>query len=449
MTDVKGSRSPHQRTNSVHYQIAKNASWVVIFVLAAKIIAAAKEMAVAARFGISDVVDAYQIASTLMLWLPGTLGAAMTVVLIPLLVELKDNPADRNQFLSEMQGALLFTGISMGVIVLLLLPFILPTMVQTLDPNTKLLVQEFCEGLVLPSVLLLIVSMHSARLLAVHRQWNTLLEGMPALAIFAFILAWPKDGLAAPLIWGTLCGYVMQAGGIYWLAQKEAGGRTGIRLSFYSPHWVASRRMIGLMLLGQFLMSFVLPIDTASAASLGKGAVAQLGYAERVLSLLLSLGAITISRAVLPVFSEMAAKEDWVNLLSASVKWGGLMAVIGFLVASLSWFIAPWGIRVLFERGAFTAHDTRLVTEVFRWGLTRLPFYFAGLVYFQLLASQRMFMVIALIALTCGAMKYFLNSFLILELGVSGINLATGIMYAWSALCLFLGGYYGIKWRSR
>ena len=48
-----------------------------------------------------------------------------------------------------------------------------------------------------------------------------------------------------------------------------------------------------------------------------------------------------------------------------------------------------------------------------------------------------------------GVTKYFLNQWLTIHLGVSGINLATGVMYAWSALWLCLGGVWGVARRSR
>lgn len=39
---------------------------------------------------------------------------------------------------------------------------------------------------------------------------------------------------------------------------------------------------------------------------------------------------------------------------------------------------APWVVRLLFEREAFTAENTFAVSEVLRIRLLQLPFYFAG-----------------------------------------------------------------------
>ena len=34
----------------------------------------------------------------------------------------------------------------------------------------------------------------------------------------------------------------------------------------------------------------------------------------------------------------------------------------------MGWLLAPWGVSVLFQRGAFTAENTQAVAQVLRWG---------------------------------------------------------------------------------
>lgn len=59
---------------------------VAAFLLLGKVFGAFKEMAVAWRYGISDVVDAYQFTLVMASWLPVTIVGALSVVLIPVLV---------------------------------------------------------------------------------------------------------------------------------------------------------------------------------------------------------------------------------------------------------------------------------------------------------------------------------------------------------------------------
>lgn len=431
-------------------QIARSALSVAFFVLAAKAVAAAKEIVVAWKYGVGPTVDAYQAASTYVLWLPSMVAAAMTVVLVPLFVQLRNDRKKLATFVAELSASSLVLGVVLGLIGILITPFLLPYFVSGLKAEFLEMARSFCWGLGLPAVLTLFIALHSARLMSVHRQWNSLFEGIPALSILAFILMWPSQNQAgiAPLIWGTIVGYVLQNAILSRIAKANDNKREYFKFSFKSPMWKESRNFIGLMLLAQFLMSWVTPIDMATATSLSEGSIARFSYAERIVSLFLGLGAVAISRAILPVFSELAADDNLNRLRNVAFKWGILMFLSGALTAAVCWQFAEILIRALFERGTFTSEDTIAVAEVFRWALIRLPFFFLGLVLFQLLASQRLFVVVLITNLTCALLKYPLNQYFSTSFDVAGINMATATMYAWSALCLLLGVYFFLPRRK-
>jgi peptidoglycan biosynthesis protein MviN/MurJ (putative lipid II flippase) len=103
------------------------------------------------------------------------------------------------------------------------------------------------------------------------------------------------------------------------------------------------------------------------------------------------------------------------------------VGIVGAVVAHL---LAPWGVAVLFERGAFTADDTLAVARVFSFGLPQLPFYCAGLVLAALLAAAGNYWVIAGIGAVNLAVKVLANFLLIPVFGIAGITLATSITYA-------------------
>jgi peptidoglycan biosynthesis protein MviN/MurJ (putative lipid II flippase) len=111
------------------------------------------------------------------------------------------------------------------------------------------------------------------------------------------------------------------------------------------------------------------------------------------------------------------------------------MLLAGALAALAGWLLAPWGVKLLFQRGAFTAQDTQMVAQVLRWGLLQLPFYFGVLVLVQLLASQNRYVIMAGIAVANFLLKAVLNYVLAPEMGTAGIMLATSVMYALSYSC--------------
>src|SRR3546814_12413251 len=112
------------------------------------------------------------------------------------------------------------------------------------------------------------------------------------------------------------------------------------------------------MLVGQLAMSFVGPIDQYTAAQLSGNANATLGYASRLLSLLLGIGAASVGRAALPVLADIQSRGDPQRARSMALKWSVLMLLAGGAVTLVGWLLAPWGVAPLFERGSFTAQDT-------------------------------------------------------------------------------------------
>lgn len=438
-------RARYGALQSDHRAIAIGMAWVALFVVAGKFAGAAKEMAVAWRYGVSETVDAYQLASTLVFWLPGTLVSVLTIVLVPMLVRLRQENTDvRTLFLRELQGSVVVIGVIMCLISLLLGQIALPYFAGNTAASTRQMTWDFTLGMAPLAVLALMLGVYSARLMAQQRQINTLLEGIPAVAVLVFVLSWPVGDAIEPLLWGTALGLIAQTVWTWRLAWRADGAKVMPRFSLRSPHWPELYKSVSVMAAGQFVMSFITPLDQYTAAQLGDGAVATLGYANRVTALLLGIGAIAVARAALPVLANLQAAGQPIQARIVALKWAALMLGMGTLVALFAWGLAPWGIKLLFERGAFTAENTWLVVEVFRWGLIQMPFFFSGLVLVQLLATQSRYRTIALFATANLAIKFALNWIFATWLGISGIALATGLMYAFSASCLF----YSV-WSSR
>lgn len=426
-----------------HRRIAQGAARVAFFLLLGKAAGALKEMAVAYRYGVSDAVDAYQFTLTMASWLPVTIVGALSVVLIPVLVRSRrENRAARALFLGQLQGWVIMLGVVLAVLSYVAWPLLLQLAGQGLDPRTQHMSSQLMLAFAPAALLTLMTGISAARLRAHERHINTLLDSVPAVVILIWVLLAATVDDIGPLLWGTLVGYVIQSAWLLWLASRADGMWGRPRLGFSAHQWPDLVKAAGVMLVGQIAMSFVGPIDQYTAANLGANANATLGFAARLLSLVLGLGAASVGRAALPVLADVQSRGDAAHARSVALKWSVWMLGAGAVAAAVGWLLAPWGVALLFERGAFTVQDTLAVAHVLRWGLMQLPFYFGVLILVQLLASQNRYRIMAGIAVANFAIKAVMNMVLAPVMGTAGIMLATSCMYALSYICYVFVALY-------
>ncbi|MFL9922555.1 lipid II flippase MurJ [Paraburkholderia fungorum] len=427
-----------------HLRIARAAARVSAFVLIGKCAGALKEMTIAYKYGITNIVDAYQFTVALVTWLPGTLLAVLSVVLVPVFVNLRPRSReDQARFIGEMEGAAIVLGVSFTVALYLLWPFVIRLTGGDLSPETREMCRQLMIGLAPTSVLMLASGIYAARLQARERHVNTLLEGLPAALILVSVLAVPSRDSVMPLIFGTVVGLALQAIWLRSLAKRADGASSRVSVSLHSNDWAAMWISVRTLMVGQIVLCLCAPLDQYFMTHLGAGANGALGYANRVLALLLSMGAMAAARATLPIFSDILKQGDFERAHRTALLWALIAFMLGIAFVAVSWPFGPKVIALLFERGAFTAADTERVAGVFRWGLLQVPFYFGSLVVGQLFASEGRFRLMTIVAVVTFALKVVGNFVFIPHFGVAGAQISTALMYA-SAFCvsiaLLLGG---------
>lgn len=422
-----------------HRRIAAGAFRVAFFLLLGKAAGALKEMAVAYRYGVSDTVDAYQFTMVMANWLPVTLVGALSVVLIPVLVHARKQPqAQRRLFLAQLLAWALSLGGLFALLIYAAWPWVLQTMGQGLNPQVQQMSQELLFAFAPAALLTVAIGISAARLRARERHINSLLDSLPAVMILIMVLLAGAAPGVGPLLWGTLSGLFLQALLLFILACRADKLWPRPRFGLSAEQWPALLKAASVMLIGQVAMSFVGPIDQYTAAQLGGNANATLGYASRLIAVILGVGAASVGRAALPVLADIQSRGEQIRARALALKWSLLMLLIGTAVMVVANLLAPWGVALVYERGAFTPENTQTVSTVLRWGMVQMPFYFAVLILVQLLASQNRYRAMAVVAVLNFAVKALLNPVLAAHMGPAGIMVATSCMYASSFLCYFL-----------
>jgi peptidoglycan biosynthesis protein MviN/MurJ (putative lipid II flippase) len=191
---------------------------------------------------------------------------------------------------------------------------------------------------------------------------------------------------------------------------------------------VPFRQALGLLLLGQVVMNLSILVDQYFAAGLAEGAISSIGYANRILAMVLGIVATALTRATLPVFSRSGAGAG-AQARSLANRWAALMIGAGLMVAMAGWILAPWGVRLLFQRGTFTSGDSAVVTHLLRLGLLQLPFYFSSLVLVSLQSSLGRYGLIMATGVLGLGVKVAGNFLLLPVLGTGALMLSTTLVY--------------------
>jgi peptidoglycan biosynthesis protein MviN/MurJ (putative lipid II flippase) len=416
------------RQSSDHRTILTAMMAVSLFVAIAKVLGAAKEVAIAAAFGAGPPVDAYVFLFNILNWPSAVLASVFLTVLVPFFIKPGSHSStDLRIFKEEFLGTTLIGGIVIAVIATAALFIVLPLGLTGLPPQTVAIANTMLVPMLVSMPLSLTAGFLAANLMSGRKQTNTLLEGVPSLCIFVIVLFAPMQS-PSKLAWATLIGFATQV--TLLAALRPEGERVLLpRLSWRSPAWATVLTGFGIVLAGQAITTLTGVIDQVMIAGQGPGANATLGYAGRLLSLVLGLGATAIGRALLPTLSTFG-QDNTARARRVTAQWATALFLFGLAFSIIAWTFAPWGVALVFERGAFGPGDTVRVAEALRWGLLQVPFYFSGIVLVQLIASRgdyRKFLYIGGLNLV---VKVAANAMLIPRCGVPGALIATSIMYA-------------------
>lgn len=400
--------------------------WVAFFVAIGKLAGAAKEMAIAWRYGISDAVDAYVFVFNLVTWpLPVWFGL-LAAVLVPLASRMRhDAPERLTRFRGEILGLTILLAIGALLLAFVLLPWFLGSSLSGLSPMVSKIALDIAGPLSWILPLGAVIGLFSAWTMTSGKHRNTLLEAVPALVILVALLL-PPGSVPEPLVWGTVVGYALHLLSLA-LPLARSNELSAPVFRFTTAEWPQFWHGMRVLVFGYVLMSLTTLVDQFFAAHLETGAIATLNYSNRILALVLSLGALAISRATLPVFSDAAARGQ---IHSLAWRWATWLFLGGLGVLVILWPLAAWVVRLIFERGAFTAANTEQVADLLQLFLLQVPFYFYGLVLVAALTSRNDYVAVTVSGIIGVLCRPLVNAILVPKYGLEGIAVSAAIGYA-------------------
>jgi len=386
--------------------LAGIAGIVAVATLVSKVIGLLRQQAIAAAFGVGPAVGAYNYAyiipGFLFVLLGGINGPFHSAIVSVLSKRSKEEAAPLVETITTLVGgALILVTIGLVVFADPLMDLVAPgltinpadlqgTNIQGMDPEQlqalvvakaqtrEIAVQQF--RIMAPmAVLAGLIGIGFGTLNASDQYWlpsiSPLLSSLTLMAGLGILALSVGNNITTPdyallggvvLAWGTLGGATLQ-----WLAQVVAQWRSGLgklRLRFnlqqpgvkevlviMGPATLAS----GMLQINVFTDMFFTSFLTDPAAS-----VSSLTYASLLVQAPLGIISSVILVPFLPVFSRLAAPENWPELKDR-IRQGLMLTALTML--PLSAIIVPLAfpiVRVVYERYAFDAAASQLTASV-------------------------------------------------------------------------------------
>lgn len=423
-------------------QLTRTFAGVALFLLAAKFVGAAKEILLAQAYGVGPLMDAYQFVLQLANWPASIFFAVASAILIPIYAGLRREGAPQLiRFRRQVHGAtLLLTGLmTLGWLWLCVASPLLPAW-----SGLTVAVGAQAVRLALPMTILVLCSLYTA-LLSVEciseqrAQGSTLIEAIPPCVLGATLLFIARPDTDT-LVLGTVGGALAHIGVLALYARRFELPRPTFH--FDSARWRPLLMALGTLLAAQTLQATTTVIDQLWAARAAEGSLSVIGYANRVLLLAIALGTTAIARTVLPLLADLTLSQiDYARQLAW--RWAGRLLLISSLSVLLLWPLSPWGVALLFERGAFGPEETDRVATFLQFSWLQLPPACAGLVLIQQVLAERRYRFLLLTAGVNLLVKLAGNALLVPWLGIEGLALASAGMH-FTTLAMLL-----LWWRLR
>lgn len=400
-----------------------------------------REQAIAAWFGSGPAAEAFVMAYALPGFVINTAAGIIAPVFTPMLLAARhrDGGAAAQAFARATFTATVAVGLTVSVLLALAGPVVMPFFAAGFDASRQALAIELMY-LMVPAVALSNVSyLWTALLSADHRfvagGLAPTLQPLGALAGLA--VAGSRFGvhaMAAGLTVGALAQLVLLG-----VAVRRAGHHLRFDDPRTTPGMPALAGQYGALFLGSVLMGSTLLITQSMATRISPGALAHLNFASVAVLFAVGLGSRTVGQVLLPHFSAYAAARSWDDLereARRALRWTWAVTVPATLVLIAITAIA---VRVLFERGAFTAADTAAVTSVQRVLALQVPWYIANIVAVRLVSSLQMNHVLLWVAALDVVLTVVSNLALAPLFGLEGVALSSAIVYAFNfSLCWWL-----------
>ncbi len=431
-------------TENRPHSLSKTFSVVAILSVLSKVIGLARDVVVAAAYGTSILADAYNYAYLFtgnILILFGGLGGPFHSATVSTLAPKRSSP-EAGALVTQMS---FYTAIVLSIAAIamfFLSPWVMHLVAGDYGNTNSDRLTFFHEAIMQlkimsPLVLLSGLIGITYGVLNVYNRifWPSLSPAIASLAIIAAIALSPNHDSSLPLAIGTLIGAFGQL-----FAQMPGMFSVGLKYHFQTKLVDGLTNYIKVLwpaIISTSIGQLIIYVDSFFCSRIGEGAWTAIANANRLIQLPLGVLITAMLVPMLPRFTDLATNKKIDDLKSEFRRALSFLWFLAIPLTAIMLALPEPIIRLLFQRGAFNAQSTSLVTAALIYLVPSIAFYMARdlitRVYFAFHDSRTPFYV----AMAAILIKVFLDWLLVIvfPLGVAGISIATSLITVFN-LCV-------------
>ncbi len=350
--------------------------FMAVIIFCAKFMGLLREVLIASVYGQGYASDVLNTSTQIpLLFFDMTLGVAILSTFVPVF----------NKFL-EREGAsraMQFANSFMSIVTLLATVFAALGMIFAV-PVVRLMVpgyspEKVCETakllrILFPSIIFTAAAYTSVGILQSFGEFNipSIISVVSNLIMILYLIIFGnRFGLVGVII-SMLIAWISQL--IVQLPHlKRFGYKFSFRLNFRDEGILSAAKLAVPVLISSWVQPLCVVINMSFGSGLGDGAVSGLNWANKIYIIMVGVFAYAVTNFIFPKLSRLDAGEEksqFSEVTRTSIGWTVcIIAYIGAMFIALSEPI----IRVVFQRGEFTAENTELCANA-------LFFYSMGMV---------------------------------------------------------------------
>ena len=414
----------------IHREMLGPIAIIGCLTLVVKVLGILREVLIARSYGVGDRVDAYLAALTPLTLATGLIGA-LNAAFIPTFIRVRENHG------LERAHDLLQHVAWRGMLVLICATAVLGASGHAILTITA---PGFSAAKLALAFRLYLIMLPVLFFTGASTLWTAVLNADARFAVGALapaalsatvvgaLVIFRDDPNAFVLAAATTFGYAFQAVVLLSaLRRRDIPATPWARGS--SEHMRDVMQQFAPILAGSLLLTSTLFLDQALASLLPAGSVATLGYGNRIATQLSSLLMLAVGSAALPVFSRMVAANDWLNVRRRLIQYSLIVFVMAAVPSVVLFLGSDQLVKLVYQRGAFSAADTRMVAQVQRMFLVQVPFLATSILFVRVISAMRLNQFLLVGNVVTVVMNGLLDYVLMRRMGVAGIALATSVVY--------------------